>query len=194
VTKAISVDVTGVRNSGSSSDSVATTRTTTTPTGRRKARHRRPAAPSRVHLTGRRRHGCCGRREGDATFSKAIDPATLTSSTFSLTKSGRRARLAVVRPCNLQGVLHPSPALAYSTTYSAKIRWQHGYQGHDRQRTRRRPHVVVHDGRAAPCRLRLPAASASPPSGSTFLSDLLIQASNGWGPPEKDKANGGRAR
>jgi hypothetical protein len=58
-----------------------------------------------------------------ATFSKALDPTTITPTSFTLTPSGGTAVPATVSydASTLKATLVPSSALAYSTTYTARL-------------------------------------------------------------------------
>lgn len=57
-----------------------------------------------------------------ATFSEAVDAASVTSATFTLTPAGGSAVAATVtRPTTTTAQLAPSAALAYATTYTAAV-------------------------------------------------------------------------
>ena len=58
-----------------------------------------------------------------ATFSEAMDPATLTTSTFTLVKQGTSTPIgASVSYANLLATLDPSGSLASGTTYTATVK------------------------------------------------------------------------
>jgi hypothetical protein len=56
-----------------------------------------------------------------ATFSRAMDPSTITSSSFTLTPSGGTPVAATVALSGNTATLTPSAALASNTTYTAKL-------------------------------------------------------------------------
>ena len=85
---------------GSSSRTAATASTATTPTGRSRASSAAAAAATRRRPRSRarrRRRGDAGSRSTSrptATFSEAMNPATLTTTTFTLVKQGTTTPLA----------------------------------------------------------------------------------------------------
>jgi glucose/arabinose dehydrogenase len=116
-----------------------------------------------------------------ATFSEAMNPATLTSSTFTLTKQGAGGAVAAsVSYTGATATLDPSANLDPSSTYTALVKG--GASG---------AKDVAGNPLAADVSWTFTTAATPPPTGETYLSDLTWSSmTNGWGPAEKDRANG----
>jgi glucose/arabinose dehydrogenase/endonuclease YncB( thermonuclease family) len=118
-------------------------------------------------------------------FSEGMDPATITTSTFTLLKQGTTTPVAATVTYNIStrtAVLNPSAALDYGTPYSATVKG--GFGG-------------TTDPAGNPLANNFTwnfNTAGLPPAGTTYLSDLApTSATNGWGPFEKDKSNGDSA-
>jgi len=116
-----------------------------------------------------------------ATFSEAMDPATLTASTFTLVKQGQTTPLAATvtyGTATLTATLDPSSNLEASTTYTATVKG--GSSG-----------AKDLAGNPLASDVSWSFTTGSSQATTTYLSDLAwTQATNGWGPVEKDQSNG----
>ncbi len=114
-----------------------------------------------------------------ATFSEAMDPSSLTTSTFTLVRQGQTTPLAAsVTYAGQTATLDPSANLDASTTYTATVKG--GSSG---------AKDVAGNSLAADASWTFTMGSGQ--SGMTYLSDLTwTSATNGWGPVEKDLSNG----
>ena len=115
-----------------------------------------------------------------ATFSEAMDPSTLTTSTFTLVKQGQTTPLpASVSYAGLNATLDPSANLEVSTTYTATVKG--GSSG---------AKDVAGNPLASDVSWTF-TSTGQPPAADTYLSDLTwTSMTNGWGPVEKDTSNG----
>jgi glucose/arabinose dehydrogenase len=120
-----------------------------------------------------------------ATFSEAMDPASLTSTTFSLVAQGQSTPIpAAVSYANRVATLDPNGDLAAATSYTATVK---GGVGGARDLA---GNVLSADVSWT----FTTAGAAPPPTGSTYLSDLAwTSMTNGWGPVELDRSNGEQA-
>ena len=117
------------------------------------------------------------------TFSEALDPATLTTSTFTLTPSGGSAVAASIawNATSRIATLTPTAALATGTTYAAQVKGGAGG-------------VTDTSGNALASDVTWAFTTASSTSTTSYLSDLAYTVvANGWGPVEKDTSNGENA-
>ncbi|HET9613196.1 MAG TPA: NPCBM/NEW2 domain-containing protein, partial [Candidatus Limnocylindrales bacterium] len=118
-----------------------------------------------------------------ATFSEAINAATLTSSTFTLTPSGGSpvaASVAYDAP-SLTATLTPTAALTAGTTYTARV--VGGASG-----------VADLAGNRLAADVTWTFTTAAGTATTSYLSDLAYTVvANGWGPVEKDTSNGEQA-
>ena len=116
-----------------------------------------------------------------ATFSTAINTATLTTGTFTLVKQGTTTPVAATVSYDtpsLTATLTPSASLQAATTYTATVKG--GTSG-----------VKDAAGNALAADDTWSFTTATAPASSTYLSDLSwTSMTNGWGPVEKDKSNG----
>ena len=116
-----------------------------------------------------------------ATFSEALNAATVSGTTFSLVPSGGSAVAATVTYSSgsLTATLTPSAALATSTTYTATLK--SGASG-----------IKDVAGNALLADKVWTFTTAAATGGTTsYLSDLAYTTTaNGWGPVEKDRSNG----
>ena len=114
------------------------------------------------------------------TFSEAINPATITTATVSLTPQGGSsvgASVAYDGPTRT-ATLTPTAALAAGTTYTVRVKG--GSTG-----------VADLAGIRLVADVTWTFATASSAQTTAYLSDLAYSVvANGWGPPEKDRSNG----
>lgn len=115
-----------------------------------------------------------------ATFSRAIDPATLNSSTFSLAPAVTGT--ATYSAATFTGTFTPSAALQNGTTYTATVKG--GATG-----------VKDPGGNSLSADTVWSFTTASATStAATFVSDLTwTSMTNGWGPVEVDMSNNEQA-
>ncbi|HET7026183.1 MAG TPA: NPCBM/NEW2 domain-containing protein [Candidatus Limnocylindrales bacterium] len=115
-------------------------------------------------------------------FSEAIDPATLTPTTFTLTPSGGGAVAATVSWASVAktATLTPTLVLAGGTKYTVRVKG--GASG-----------IADLAGNRLANDVSWTFTTSTGPA-SLFLSDLpWTQISNGWGPVETDMSNGEQA-
>jgi glucose/arabinose dehydrogenase/endonuclease YncB( thermonuclease family)/methionine-rich copper-binding protein CopC len=116
-----------------------------------------------------------------ADFSEALNPSTISSSTFTLTKQGASSPLSATvsyDPQTLIATLLPGASLQAGSTYTARIKG--GSSG-----------VKDLAGNALAADRVWSFTTASGNAATTYLSDLnWTRADNGWGPVEKDHSNG----
>jgi glucose/arabinose dehydrogenase/endonuclease YncB( thermonuclease family) len=117
-----------------------------------------------------------------ASFSEPMNSATVTSSTFTLTKEGASTPVAATvnyDATSRAALLSPSSPLDASSIYTARVRG--GSTG-----------VADAAGnRMATDRTWSFSTVTAPSAGTTYLSDLnWTSATNGWGPVERDMSNG----
>src|SRR6478752_3166241 len=145
----------------------------TAPTGARPSR--RPRRSPRVGRT---------TTAPTATFSEAINPSTLTTTTFSLTDQTTSAAVAGsvgYDTTNRRATFTPSAALVASRTYLARVLG--GASG-----------VADIAGNRLAADVTWTFTIATGTSTTSYLSDLAYTVTaNGWGPAEKDKSNGEQA-
>ena len=115
-----------------------------------------------------------------ASFSEAMNPSTLTTSTFTLVQQGQSTPLAAtVSYASQVATLDPTANLAANTTYTATVKG--GSSG-------------AKDVAGNPLDADVDWTFTTAGGGqatSTYLSDLTwTSMTNGWGPVEKDKSNG----
>jgi len=119
-----------------------------------------------------------------ATFSEPMAAATITTSTFTLVRQGQSTPLAATvtyNGANQTATLDPTASLEAGVSYTATVRG--GASG-----------VKDLAGNALASDVSWSFTTASGAGGATYLSDLTwTSATNGWGPVEKDKSNGGQA-
>jgi glucose/arabinose dehydrogenase len=119
-----------------------------------------------------------------ATFSEAINPATVTTSTFTLVPQGSSTPLAATVTYDSPSrtaTLTPSAALVASTTYTATVKG--GASG-----------VKDVAGNALAADSTWSFTTGATGTTTTYVSDLTpTSATSGYGPFEKDKSNGGFA-
>ena len=115
-----------------------------------------------------------------ATFSEAMNPATITTSTFTLVKQGTTTPLAAsVSYASQVATLNPSADLEAATTYIATVKG--GLAGVKDVAG----NALVGDQSWSFTTL------GGGPSGTTYLSDLTwISMTNHCGPLERDRSNG----
>jgi glucose/arabinose dehydrogenase len=117
-----------------------------------------------------------------ATFSEAMNASTITSSTFTLVQQGQSTPLPATvtySAGSLTATLDPSANLAAGTTYTATVKG--GSSG---------VKDVAGNPLASDASWSFTTASGQGTT-TTYLSDLTwTQATNGWGPVEKDRSNG----
>ena len=119
------------------------------------------------------------------TFSEAMAPATISSTTFTLTPSGGSAVSASVSydGPTLTATLTPSAALTAATTYTVRVKGGAGGV------TDAAGNALAADSTAT-----FTTASAGGGGTTSYLSDLAwTTTANGWGPVEKDRSNGEKA-
>ena len=118
-----------------------------------------------------------------ATFSEAMNPATLTTSTFTLVQQGQTTPLAAsVSYAGQIATLDPSANLPATTTYTATVKG--GASGPRTSPATRSPPTS-----AGASRRRRPERPRPTSRDLTWTS-----ATNGWGPVEKDESNGDAGR
>ena len=115
-----------------------------------------------------------------ATFSEALDPTTVSGSTFSLVASGTTTPLAATVSYDgpsKTATLNPSAALLNSTAYTATVKGNPG---------------GVKDVAGNLMTTDFSWSFTTAATGTTaYLSDLAYTVTaNGWGPVEKDRSNG----
>jgi hypothetical protein len=110
-----------------------------------------------------------------------MNPATLTTTTFTLVQQGQSTPLAAsVSYAGQVATLDPSANLTANTTYTATVKG--GSAG---------AKDVAGNALAADASWSFTTATGTPPGGTTYLSDMtFLQATNGWGPVERDRSNG----
>ena len=115
-----------------------------------------------------------------ASFSEAMDPATLTTSTFTLVQQGQSTPLpGVVTYASQVATLNPNADLLANTTYTATVKG--GSAG---------AKDVAGNALAADVSWSFTTAAAGGGT-TTYISDMTFtQATNGWGPVERDRSNG----
>lgn len=117
-----------------------------------------------------------------ATFSEAMDPASLTTNTFTLVRQGTTIPLPASISYNaatVSAVLTPSSTLEPTTTYAATVKG--GSNG-----------AKNLAGVAVAADFSWTFTTGSQQSGATFLSDLQWTAmTNGWGAVQKDQSTSG---
>ena len=120
-----------------------------------------------------------------ATFSEAMNAATLTTSTFTLVRQGTTTPLAAtVSYASQVATLDPTTNLAASTTYVATVKG--GASG---------AKDVAGNALAADVSWSFTTGTTGgpnpPPAGTSYLSDLTwTSMTNHCGPVEKDRSNG----
>jgi glucose/arabinose dehydrogenase len=118
-----------------------------------------------------------------ASFSEAIDPATISGTTMSLVVQGTTTPLAAsvtYDPTSRTATLDPSASLAASTTYVATVRG--GPTG---------VKDTAGNSLAADRTWSFTTAAAGGTPTTAYLSDLAYTVTaNGYGPAEKDRSNG----
>ena len=114
-----------------------------------------------------------------ATFSEAMNPSTLTASTFTLTKQGTGTPVAAsVSYASQVATLDPSVNLDASSTYTATVKG--GATG-----------AKDVAGNALAADVSWSFTTDGGQTSSTYLSDLTwTSMTNGFGPVEKDQSNG----
>ena len=114
-----------------------------------------------------------------ATFSEAMSPASLTTSTFTLVQQGQSTPLAAsVTYSGQTATLDPSANLAANTSYTATVKG--GTAG---------AKDLAGNPLAADASWTFQTGGGT--SSSTYLSDLTwTSMTNGYGPVEKDESNG----
>ena len=114
-----------------------------------------------------------------ATFSEAMNAATLTTSTFTLVQQGQSTPLAAsVSYSGQTATLNPNANLLANTSYTATVKG--GTAG---------AKDVAGNALAADVSWTFQTGSGT--SSSSYLSDLSwTSMTNGYGPVEKDKSNG----
>jgi hypothetical protein len=116
-----------------------------------------------------------------ASFSEAIDPATVTTSTMTLARGGT----AVASTVSYDGTtktanLTPSASLLASTAYTVTVKG--GTSG---------VKDIAGNALASDRVWTFTTAAAGGGSTTSYVSDLTPTSStNGWGPVEKDRSNG----
>jgi hypothetical protein len=120
-----------------------------------------------------------------ATFSEAMQASSISGSTVTLTAAGSTTPVAGTVSYDAttrRATLNPTSALAASTQYTATVRG--GTAG-----------VKDVAGNALAADRTWTFTTAAPTAGTTtHLSDRTwTSMTNGWGPVEKDRANGGQA-
>jgi hypothetical protein len=115
-----------------------------------------------------------------ATFSEAMNPATVTTSTFTLVQQGQSTPVAaVVTYAGQVATLNPNADLQPNTTYTATVKG--GASG---------AKDVAGNALAADVSWNFTTASGGGGT-TTYLSDLTwTSMTNGWGSVEKDRSNG----
>jgi hypothetical protein len=108
-----------------------------------------------------------------------MNPATLTTSTFTLVQQGQSTPLpATVSYASQVATLDPSSNLAAGTTYTATVKG--GPSG-----------AKDVAGNALAADVSWSFTTAAGGGGTTYISDMTFtQATNGWGPVERDQSNG----
>jgi hypothetical protein len=116
-----------------------------------------------------------------ATFSEAIDPATVNSTTMTLTNQatlGAVAGAVAYNATTRTASFSPTAALAAGTSYLARVKG--GATG-----------VKDLAGNALAADVTWTFTVASVGGTTSYLSDLAYSVvANGWGPAEKDRSNG----
>ncbi len=119
-----------------------------------------------------------------ATFSEAVDPTTISTSTFSLVKTGTTTALGATVTYNATShvaTLSPTAALAAGTSYTATVKGGTGG-------------VKDVAGNLLVASLSWAFTTSAASSTTAYLSDLAYTVvANGWGPVEKDTSNGEQA-
>jgi hypothetical protein len=119
-----------------------------------------------------------------ATFSEAIDPATVNATNLTLTNQATSAAVAGSVAWNgttRTASFTPSTALAAGTSYLARVKG--GASG-----------VKDVAGNALAADVTWTFTTASTGGTTSYLSDLAYSVvANGWGPVEKDRSNGEQA-
>jgi glucose/arabinose dehydrogenase len=115
-----------------------------------------------------------------ATFSEAMNPATLTTTTFTLVQQGQSTPLpAAVTYASQVATLNPNADLLPNTTYTATVKG--GSAG---------AKDLAGNALAADVTWSFTTAAGGGPT-TTYISDMTFtQATNGWGPVERDRSNG----
>jgi hypothetical protein len=108
-----------------------------------------------------------------------MDPATLTTGTFTLVQQGQSTPLpASVSYASQVATLNPNADLTAGTTYTATVKG--GSSG---------AKDVAGNPLASDVSWSFTTASAG--GSTTYISDMTFtQATNGWGPVERDRSNG----
>ena len=116
-----------------------------------------------------------------ATFSEAMNPTTLTTSTFTLIKQGTSTPLAAsVSYASQVATLNPSTDLEAATTYTATVKG--GASG---------AKDVAGNALASDVSWSFTTSTGGPPPTTSYLSDLTWTSMvNHCGPVEKDRSNG----
>ena len=122
-----------------------------------------------------------------ATFNELMDSATLTSTTFTLTKQGSATPVTATVAYDAStrtATLTPQAVLLAGTVYNARV--VSGASG---------VKDLAGNGILADATWAFTTISvAVPPPGTTYVSDLTwTSMSNAWGSAEKDKSNGEQA-
>ena len=117
-----------------------------------------------------------------ATFSEAMDPASITTSTFFLVRDGSPTPIAATvsyDASTLRATLDPTADLQPGAGYTATVKG--GTAG-----------AKDAAGNALAADVTWSFTTASAGGGTTrYLSDLTwVSSSNGWGPVERDRSNG----
>ena len=115
-----------------------------------------------------------------ATFSEAMDPATITTASFTIVRQGTTTVLAGAVSYNgsaMAATLDPAAPLLVNTTYTVTVKG--GSAG-----------VKDAAGNALAVD-RVWNFTTAPAATSSYLSDLTwFSMTNGWGPVERDRSNG----
>ena len=117
-----------------------------------------------------------------ATFSEAIDPASVTTSTFFLVRDGSPTPIAATVTYDasaLRATLDPTSDLQPGVGYTATVKSGSGG-------------VKDAAGNALAADVTWSFTTATAVGGATrYLSDLTwVSSTNGWGPVERDRSNG----
>ena len=119
-----------------------------------------------------------------ATFSEAVDPTTISTSTFSLVKNGTTTALAATvayTSASHVATLSPTAALVAGTAYTATVKGSTGG-------------VKDVAGNLLVASLSWSFTTSATTSTTAYLSDLAYTVvASGWGPVEKDMSNGEQA-
>jgi hypothetical protein len=117
-----------------------------------------------------------------ATFSEPMNASTITGSTFSLRKQGAATDVATTvtyDAASVRATLQPSSALDVNATYVVTVKG--GSSG-------------VRDAAGNPLATDSTWSFTTASQAAVYLSDMTwLSETNGWGPIERDRSNGGQA-